>query len=228
MLVPALLGLLLAVAAYPPSSFERSLERFLASVPSWLDPAWGFLSDGLWLWAVLLVVVALLSRRLVVAGEALAAVVLAGLLGIVAARLTIGEWPDLWAAIAGTSSAPRFPNVRVAEATAVIVAVSPHLVRPLRRFGRWVVILGTVGAAIVGGGTPIGTLAAVLIGVAAAAAVNLALGTSAGRPGLEDVRAGLAQLGVRVSELAAARRQIAGVFHVSGVDAPAYSLARAL
>jgi len=218
MLVPALLGLLLAVAAYPPSSFERSLERFLASVPSWLDPAWGFLSDGLWLWAVLLVVVALLSRRLVVAGEALAAVVLAGLLGIVAARLTIGEWPDLWAAIAGTSSAPRFPNVRVAEATAVIVAVSPHLVRPLRRFGRWVVILGTVGAAIVGGGTPIGTLAAVLIGVAAAAAVNLALGTSAGRPGLEDVRAGLAQLGVRVSELAAARRQIAGVFHVSGVD----------
>jgi uncharacterized membrane protein YbhN (UPF0104 family) len=224
LLVPALLGLALAIAAYPPSSFERSLERFLASVPSWLDPLWGFLSDGLWLWAVLLVAVALLSRRLVVVGEALAAVVLAGLLGIVAARVTVGEWPDLWAAIVGTSSAPRFPDVRVAETTAVIVAVSPHLVRPLRRFGRWVVILGTVGAAIVGGGTPIGTVAAVLIGVAAAAAVNLVLGTSAGRPGLGDVRAGLAQLGVRVGELEAARRQVAGVFHVGGVDDQGRSL----
>jgi uncharacterized protein (TIRG00374 family) len=218
LLVPALLGLALAIAAYPPSSFERSLERFLRSIPAWLDPVWGFLSDGLWLWAVLLVGIALLSRRLVVVGEALAAVVLAGLLGIVAARVTVGEWPDLWAAIVGTSSAPRFPNVRVAEATGVIVAVSPHLVRPLRRFGRWVVLLGMVGAAIVGGGTPIGTVAAVLIGIAAAAAVNLALGTSAGRPGLGDVRAGLAQLGVRVGELEAAQRQVAGVFHVGGVD----------
>jgi uncharacterized membrane protein YbhN (UPF0104 family) len=218
LLVPALLGLVAAIAAYPPSSFERSLQRFLASIPSWLDPAWGFLSDFLWLWAVALVVVALATRRLVAVGEALAAVAVAALVGLVAARLTLGEWPDAGAALVGTSGSPQFPNVRVAEATAVILAISPHLVRPLRRFGRWVVILGTVGAAVVGGATPIGTVAAVLIGVVAAAAVNLALGTSAGRPGLGDVRAGLAQLGVRAGVLEAAERQVAGVFHVRGVD----------
>ncbi len=224
LLVPALLGLGVAIAAYPPSSFERSLERFLRSIPGWLDPAWGFLSDALWLWAVVLVAVALLCRRFVAVGEALAAAVLAVLVGLVSARLTLGSWPDLSAAIAGTSGSPRFPNVRVAEATAVIVAVSPHLVRPLRRVGRWVVVLGIVGAAVVGGAMPFGTVAAALIGVAAAAAVNLALGTSAGRPGLDDVRAGLAQLGVRVRELVAVERQVAGVFHVAGLDAQGRSL----
>ena len=50
-----------------------------------------------------------------------------------------------------------------------------------------VVVLGMVGAAVVGGSMPFGTVAAALIAVAAAAAVRLALGTSAGRPGLDDV-----------------------------------------
>jgi glycosyltransferase 2 family protein len=157
-------------------------------------------------------------QRVVVVAEALAAIVVAALVGIVAARLALGYWPDVGAAVAGTSSAPRFPNVRVVEAVAVIVAVSPHLIRPLRMFGRWIIVLGTVGAVVVGGGTPFGTVAAILIGLAGAAAINLAFGTSAGRPGIADVRAGLAQLGVRAGELQAAERQVAGVFHVRGVD----------
>ncbi|HKD33496.1 MAG TPA: hypothetical protein VKB73_08510 [Gaiellaceae bacterium] len=52
LLVPALLGLALAIVAYPPSSLERSLEVFLATLPGWLDPVWGFLSDLLWLWGL--------------------------------------------------------------------------------------------------------------------------------------------------------------------------------
>ena len=57
-----------------------------------------------------------------------------------------------------------------------------------------------------------------LIAVAAAATLRLALGTSIGRPGLADVRAGLVELGVDASELEQAERQVAGVFHVHGVD----------
>jgi hypothetical protein len=45
LLIPALLGLALAMAAYPPATFQRSLQRFLASIPDWLDPVWGFFSD---------------------------------------------------------------------------------------------------------------------------------------------------------------------------------------
>ena len=42
LLVVALVGLGIAILAYPPSSFERSLQRFLASIPGWLEPLWGF------------------------------------------------------------------------------------------------------------------------------------------------------------------------------------------
>jgi hypothetical protein len=36
--------------------FERSLDRFFATIPGWFDPAWRFLYDVLCLWAIVLVV----------------------------------------------------------------------------------------------------------------------------------------------------------------------------
>ena len=190
LLVPALLGVLLATVAYPPSAFERSLARFLTSFPGWLDPAVGFCSDLLWLFALALLAAALVRRRFGAFGQALAAMAVAALVGLCAARLAIGSWPDLDGALRGTSEAPLFPDARVAEATAVIVSVSPLLVRPLRRLGRWIIALGVLGAAIVGVSTPAGAIAAVLIGIAAAAGTRLAFGTSAGRPSLERRRGG--------------------------------------
>jgi len=216
--VPALLGVLLATVAYPPSAFERSLARFLASFPAWLDPLWGFLSDLLWLFALALLAAALFRRRFGVVGQALAAMLFAAVVGLCAARLAIGSWPDLDGALRGTSEAPLFPDVRVAEAAAVIIAVSPHVVRPLRRLGRWIIALGVLGVAMVGVSTPAGAIAALLVGIAAAAGTRLAFGTSAGRPSLGDVAAALAQLGVRSGELEVDERQVSGVFHVRGVD----------
>jgi uncharacterized membrane protein YbhN (UPF0104 family) len=218
LLIPALAGLLFAIVAYPPGSFELSLERLFDSIPGWLDPVWGALTDLLWLWAIVLVVIALLRRRFVVVAQALASLAVALAVAVCAARLALGTWPDVGAALFGTAEAPRFPAVRVAEATAVLVTFSPHLVRPLRRAGAWILLLGTIGAAVGGDGTPLGTLAAVLIAVAAAAAVRLAFGTSAGRPGLGDVAADLAELGVHAERLLEAERQVAGVFHVRCVD----------
>ena len=115
LLVAALLGLAIGVVLYPPGSFERSLERFLASIPGWLDPVWGFFSDFTWFWAVLLVVLALARRRWFVVGQALAAVVIGVLAGLAAARLAIGSWPDVSDAVFGTARATRFPAVRLGE-----------------------------------------------------------------------------------------------------------------
>jgi glycosyltransferase 2 family protein len=218
LLVVSLAGAVLALVAYPPSAFERSLERLLAATPEWLDPVWAFLTDLLWLWAAALLALALVRRRLVPVGQAFAAMALAAVLGLLAARVAIGEWPDLVGALLGTDRGPRFPNVRVAEATAVLVTVGPHLVRPLRTVDRWIMLLGVLGAAVVGGSTPLGAVAAALIGIAAAAAVRLAWGTSIGRPGLDSVATGLAQLGVRARRLEEAERQVAGVFHVRARD----------
>jgi uncharacterized membrane protein YbhN (UPF0104 family) len=218
LLVPSLLGVAAVIVAYPEGPFERSLERFFASIPGWLDPVWGFFSDSLWLWAVVLVLVSLLRRRFAVVVLALGSCALAGLLALLAARLALGSWPDIGDSILGTSAGTRFPHVRSATAVAVILVISPYLVRPLRKLSNWIVLLGTLGVAIARDGTPSGTLGAFLIAVAAAAALRLAFGTSIGRPGLGEVRAALAELGVEASELEEAERQVAGVYHLHGVD----------
>ncbi len=97
--------------------------------------------------------------------------------------------------------------------------MAPYLVRPLQTAGRWVVALGVVGAFLVDSATPSGTLAGFLVAVAAAAALRLAVGTSAGRPGLSAVAAALRELGVLAENLSVSDRQTAGVFVVQGEDA---------
>src|SRR4029077_213626 len=91
---------------------------------------------------------------------------------------------------------------------AAILTVAPHLARPVRAFGRWVVMLGLVGTAVVT--TPLATVAAATIAVSTAAAIRLVSGTSLGRPGLDDVAAGLAELGIRPRALEEAERQGGG------------------
>jgi glycosyltransferase 2 family protein len=224
LLVPALIGLVLLIVAYPPSGFESSLSTFLASFPAWLDPVWGFLYDLLWLAAFLLLVAVLVSRRWAVVLQVVSAVVLAAVLTIVSTRLALGHWPPIGAALEGGSDAPRFPAVRVAESAAVLLAVSPYLITPLQRLLRWVLALGAVGALFAASVTPGGDLAAFLIALVAASAIRLCFGTSAGRPGVGDVESALRELGVHAQGLEAVERQPAGVFVVRGRDAHGRSL----
>lgn len=224
LLFTALTGVGITVVAYPPSSFERSLQRFLASIPGWLDPVWEFLADLAWLAAATLVLLALVRRRWFVVGQVIGSLALGALIALTAARFALGRWPDVTDAVFGTASAPRFPGVRLAEATAVILIVAPHLIRPFRVLDRWILLLGVVGTAAAGGVTPSGAVAAVLIGVAAASGVRLASGTSIGRPEIPDVAAALSELGVEAHGLEVAEHQVAGVFLVRGIDADGANL----
>ena len=205
------------VAAYPPSGFELSLQRFLQSFPSWLDPVWGLTVDVAWLLAVSLAVAALVRRRLVPFVQVVAAGFAAAALATACVRVASGEWPDVGDAMLGTAAAPVFPAVRLALAVAALLTISPHLVRPWRRVLRWALLLAMFGTAASGAATPLGALGALLIGAAVAGAVRLAAGTSAGRPGLADVEAALHERGVPFTGLEVAARQVAGVYHVRGV-----------
>lgn len=220
----AVSGLILLVVAYPPSEFERSFQNFLANTPGWLDPIWGIVYDLLWLWAMLLVLAAVAARQRFIALQALGALVLATVLGYLSARWALGHWPAFGSAIEGASGSPAFPAIRVAETGAVILVVGPHLVSPLRPTGRWILFLGIVGGMLIDPATPGGNLAGFLIAVTAAAGVRLALGTSAGRPGLLDVEALLAELGVQARDLKHADRQVAGVATFTARDAPGAEL----
>ncbi len=218
LLVVGLLGLWLLVAAYPPSQFESSFESFLASTPGWLDPVWGFFYDLLWLWSILLVVAALVARRRGIAIEAVGALVLGTVVALFCAKFALGHWPSIGTAIEGASGSPPFPALRIAETGAVILVMAPHLTKPLRTTGWWIVVLGVLGGMLTDFSTPGGNIAGFLAALTAAAAIRLVLGTSAGRPGLENVSAALAELGVSAQQLGAADRQVAGVVRFRARD----------
>jgi glycosyltransferase 2 family protein len=215
-LVPSLLGLALLVAVYPPSAFERSLIRLLASLPDWLDPLWEIVYDTLGLLALSLAVLAVAGRRPAVLGQAALSVALAVSTTFVAARLAVGRWPDLDDFARLRADEATFPVLRVALAATVVLAVMPHLVRPLQRVVRWILLLGLLGGVLVEAAAPSGTLAALLVALVAASVVRLAFGTSAGHPETDDVAAALSELGVEVERLEPADRQPAGVFVARG------------
>jgi uncharacterized membrane protein YbhN (UPF0104 family) len=216
LLVPSLLGLGLLVAVYPPSAFERSLIRLLGTLPDWLDPLWQVLYDGLGLLAVVLGLVAVVGRRPAVLLQVLASVALAIAITLVSARFAVGRWPDGADLARLHVDESTFPVLRVALAATVVLAVVPHLVRPLQRAARWLLLLGLTGAVLVEAAAPSGTIAALLVSVVAATVVRLAFGTSAGHPESDDVVRALAELGVDVKRLEPADRQPAGVFVARG------------
>ena len=218
LLLPSLLALALLVAAYPPSRFERSLDLFLRSFPDWLAPLWGFFYDGLAVWAVALLVAAVILRRPAVLLDALCAVAVAAAVTVVATRLATGEWPDVGALVRLRADDSTFPVVRTATVAAVVLVIGPHLVQPLQRFGRYLLLLGIAGALLSQHAPPSAQLAALVVAFVAASVVRLALGTSAGYPRSGDVLAAVRELGVRAEQLEPAARQPAGVFVARGVD----------
>jgi glycosyltransferase 2 family protein len=219
LLVPSLVALAILVAIYPPGPFERSLSGLLDSVPGFANPVWEFLYDLMAAWTLALLATALLSRRGFVLAQALAAFALAAVVALVSARLATGDWPELVDLLRRGADAPRFPDARIAETAAVLLTISPRLVRPLQRGCRWLLLLGFVGALFVDNTTPSGVAAGFLIGVVAAAVIRLAFGTSVGRPGLDAVAGALDQLGIEAGGLEFEPRQVAGVVAVRARDA---------
>jgi hypothetical protein len=100
--------------------------------------------------------------------------------------------------------------IRVAAASALIATASPHLSRPLRRLGRWIIGLGAIASVALGASVAVGTLAGLLIGIAGAATAHLIFGSPGGQLSLEEVSRGLAGLGVAAGELRVAAQDPRG------------------
>ena len=94
-----------------------------------------------------------------------------------------GTWPTL-DELLGNGAPVTYPAGRLAVAVAMIVTAAPHLSRPLRYAGRWVITLGTIGTVFTQAATVGGTLGALILGSMAAAAVHLLFGSPGGRPSL--------------------------------------------
>ena len=101
--------------------------------------------------------------------------------------------------------------VRLAISTALIVTASPHMSEPIRRIGAWVLWIGALASIALGTATATGALAGALIGVGAAAAIHLVLGSPNGRLTSAQVASALADIGVDAVDLDVASLGARGV-----------------
>lgn len=219
LLVVGVAGLALTSAIESPEpGFARALAVFSASLPHFVTGLWQLGVDLLALLAGAVIAATLVRGRTGLARDLLVAAAVAVGVWLVVGRLVEGSWPPVWDGLHAAAPPPWYPSPRLAVPAAVVVTASPHLSRPMRRLGRWSILLAAVGATVLGVATPMGVAAGVLVAVVAAAGTHVVFGSSGGRPSLADVGWSLAELGVRVRRLGAAERQAAGVFVVEAVD----------
>lgn len=214
-LVPTLL---LSRIAVPESGFERSVAALFDAVPGALDVLWRLSLVGLGFWCLVVILGAMLQRRWGVVAEIGLSAVLALGLGLLMWQRVNGGWPSIDQVVTGGRGGA-VPLMLLAAATSLASASSPHLTKPVRASGRSSVAIGVTSAVILGATTPVGATLSVLLGVAAAALVHLGLGTSAGRPTVEQTETALRALDLVVTGLATSPRQSSGVVAMNGVDA---------
>ena len=214
-LVPTLL---LSRIAVPESGFERSVAALFDAVPGALDVLWRLSLVGLGFWCLVVILGAMLQRRWGVVAEIGLSAVLALGLGLLMWQRVNGGWPSIDQVVTGGRGGA-VPLMLLAAATSLASASSPHLTKPVRASGRSSVAIGVTSALILGATTPVGATLSVLLGVAAAALVHLGLGTSAGRPTVEQTETALRALNLVVTGLATSPRQSSGVVAMNGVDA---------
>jgi uncharacterized protein (TIRG00374 family) len=206
------LGLLILV-----SLSVRSGTPFDAEVAGWIgevpDRLQGLVTALRWagsLGAVVVVVLlALVTRRFRLARDAGVAAVLAWGVSLLA-RGAVG-WNTEVLSTPVEGIAHRFPVIELASAVAVAATVAPYLARPARRTLDALVIVAVLAAVPSGLALPADILAAVLVGWAAASVVHLIFGTPEGLASPRQVADAADDLGVRVVDVRADDLQEWGV-----------------
>jgi uncharacterized membrane protein YbhN (UPF0104 family)/tRNA A-37 threonylcarbamoyl transferase component Bud32 len=195
-----------------PTSIDSLVTGLVQGLPGLFGWFWEIAYDLLILWSLVLVALVVFARgRKRLLFEELLAGALAVGFALVAGWLAGTSWWDSFKAVAASGSPPIYLAVRLAVATAVVIMASPHLARPLRYAGRWVVGIGGAAGVALGTSLPIGMVVALAVGVGSAALVHLLFGSPAGRLTLDQVAGALAELGVDATGLRQAPLEPRGV-----------------
>jgi uncharacterized protein (TIRG00374 family) len=206
------------------TQLEESIVGVVSALPTWAHEIFAVSYALAALFAIWLVVAAVVNRRWDILGYLILSVVLAMVVGLVLARLIDGAWPIVLPELGGAEAVARFPVIRVAAVTAVVFTASPHIARPVRWLG-WVVIsLVAVSSIGLGLGLPTDAVGAIGLGIAAAGGVLLLLGSPAGYPRTEDVKVQLAAMGLVSRDLAPGTVQTWGARTLLGTDQDGRSL----
>ena len=119
-------------------------------------------------------------------------------------------------ALAGVNTG--YPVVQLAVTIAVAAAAVPYLRRALHRLVSFLITVAVIASVVGGSALPVNALSSVAIGWGIAAALHLALGSPLGLPAAAEVADGIADLGVTVTAIARAPRQVWGLEKFTGRD----------
>jgi len=202
LVVASALVVVSARANQEPSSFLDNLSKAFSSLPSGVNSLLAATFVVASLYALALLLAALLRRRLGLFRDLVLATAVAVLVAALLGRLVTGDWPEFGSigSILGEPD-PSYPVVRLSALSAVLLTAAPHLSRPYRRFGYLLVLVCSFAALALELGDGAGVIAALGLGWGAAALVHLVFGSPAGAPPTIRVERALRQLGVDAVEL---------------------------
>jgi undecaprenyl-diphosphatase len=224
----ALIGVLI-VHQDSESTPEIELFRTIRSFPSALASPVRLLYGLGALWAVGLVVAAIVARRRRLARDLLVAAaatwVISRVVAALAGKSVFSHSLDVFVRIEPTATI--FPALRVALLVGVIAVAAPYLTRPVRRIGHAIVLLMFFAAMYLGASFD-EVAAGLVLGWTVAAAVHLVFGSPGGRPTAAQVQAALAELGVPVQDVALASDQPRNATRMDARDAHGPLRARVL
>lgn len=189
-------GVLALAATGEPSGFGAALTELVDAVPGALDPIWAVAVDLGLVWVGLVLLASVLRRHWGLLVDIVASAATAIAAAAVTARLVNGEWPDVIATAAGVDGPVPYPALGLALAVAVASVSAPHLARPFRYTGRWLVAGTFTGYLLAPVASPEATVGGFALGLAAAALVHLVHGSPGGRPAPSQVAIGLEDLGL--------------------------------
>jgi uncharacterized membrane protein YbhN (UPF0104 family) len=207
--IASVVGIALALVLAPdPADSGSATSTFLRSLPGLLGWFWEIAYVLVFVWAAILLGAPLVSRgRLRLSRDQLLAIVVAS----VGSLLMAGDWSAMLDGLTASGPPPVFPAVRIALLTAILVTTSPHLGTPSRRAGRLFLALGTLASMALGAVQPMGAIAGLSLGAAAATLVHLLFGSPGGRPTPDQVAEALADIGIETALVEPASLQRRGV-----------------
>ena len=205
-----------AIRAHAQAGAQDSSTTPVTTLPSWVASLLQLVSTGVLVYTLGMVVVLATSHRAAALRDVLAAGVIAAL-GTIGCMAAFGRlWPTLFPEYAAGPVVPQFPVLRVAVVSAMLLAASPHLTRPVRRLGWVLVVLTGVAATVLGFGLPSGSIGALGIGMVSAGVVLLAFGSPRGYPAVASVAEAMRDLGFTLTDLRTDPDQSWGVRRMIG------------
>ena len=183
------------------AALDLALSELLGLFPRFLDALWRTASVAAAAWALVLVAAALVRGRLSLARDILASAVVAVAVALLAGAVAGDDAWHVLTDLADIDGPPGFPPGLLTLSTAAISSASPHLARPYRHLGRWLIAAQFAGAMFLGATFASGGIAAIAVGLLASAGVHLVFGSPGGRPDAARILIALEQLGIQVDDL---------------------------